>query len=68
MSAANIVDVNGIKSIAEFSYGSLLDPPSKIFACHYTFLALIMAFLPKIWVLEWPSFLKIGLGGLNLKK
>ena len=39
--------INGIKSIPEFRYGSLLYPPSKIFACCYTFLGLLWPFSKK---------------------
>ena len=62
------VDINGIKSIPEFRYGSLLYPPSKIFACCYTFLGLLVTFLQKTRFSKRPLFLKMGLGGLKSKK
>ena len=59
---------NGIKSIPEFRYGSLLYPPLKIFACLYTFLGFLVTFLQKTRFSKWHLFLKIGLGGLKSKK
>ena len=41
------VDINGIKSIPEFRYGSLLYPPLKITACFLYFSWLISDLSPK---------------------
>ena len=64
---ASRVSSNDIKSIPEFRCGSLLYPPFKKIACYYWLMVIILAFLPKIWLSNWPWFLKVGQEGSNKK-
>ena len=57
-----------IRSISEFSYGSLLHAPFKTFAYYYILLGIRLVFLPKTRFFKVAFFLKIGLIGGKLKK
>ena len=61
------LDINGMKCMPAFRYGSLLYTPPKKFTHHYWFYGSRVVFVPKIWYLKWPFFLKIGFKWENWK-
>ena len=62
------VDINGMKGIPAFRYGSLLYAPYKKLPHYYWIYGTMVVFLPKIKFPEWPYFLKIGLEEGKSKK
>ena len=62
------VDINGMKGIPAFRYGSLLYAPYKKLPHYYWIYGTMVVFLSKIKFPEWPYFLKIGLEEGKSKK
>ena len=61
------LDINGMKCIPAFRYGSLLYTSPKKIAHHYWFYGSRVEFLQKIWFLKWPFFWKSGYTWENWK-